>query len=125
MDLEIVSKKSNPLLSREEIVFRIKNFTSTPSRKDIRAKIAALTNSKEELVIVGKINQEYGLNLVEGESRVYKNAEQMKKVELPFFLERNFGEKKKKEEKPAEKEPEKGKEEKNKAGETPNQEKKE
>jgi ribosomal protein S24E len=105
MKLEIIDKKSNPLLSREEISFTVKDFTSTPSRKDIQAKISALTNSKDELVVVGKLNQKYGSSEAIGEARVYKDKTLMNKTELPHFIKRNFSEKskeKKEEAKPAE-----------------------
>lgn len=97
MDLNIVSKEKNPFLQREEIKFEISKTEKIPTRKEVRQKLAALTNSKEENLVVNKIRHKFGFHEVFGTARIYESKEQMKKTEEKFVLTRNFGKEEKKE----------------------------
>ena len=55
MELEITGKKENKTLQRQEVEIEIKNTKLTPSRKELRPKIAALLGAKEGLTIIEKI----------------------------------------------------------------------
>ena len=46
MDIEIVERKDNPLLDREDISFKLSyDNAATPSREAVKAKLAALLNA--------------------------------------------------------------------------------
>lgn len=110
MKFDITSKQKNPLLSREEISFEIKDAKKTPSKKELREKIAALSNAKTELVIIDKIKHEFGSECVNGSAKIYENEKALRRTEHEFRINRNLGIKKsgktgeKKEEEPKAKE---------------------
>lgn len=121
MKLEMVGKKENKALERTEVEFTIKDTKITPNRKEVRAKIAALLNAKEELVVITGISHSFGGTDSEAKANVYENEATLKKTEPKYLVERTEGkkEKKKEEAKPAEaaKEGEKPAEKKEEAGE--------
>jgi len=104
MDFKITEEKENKVMERKEILFEVKDTKVTPSRKEIKKRLAALKNTKEELVSIAKINQVYGARKSTGTAFIYADIETLKKTE-PGFLEARDGKKKDKEkkEKPAEK----------------------
>ena len=101
MEFKIVGKKSNPVLKRQEIVFEAGNFNVTPSRKELREKIASETGAKADLIAIGRLKHWFGVKALSGTAMVYEDNEAMKKTELAFIVGRTVGEKakKKKEEK--------------------------
>ena len=108
MELEITGKKENKTLQRQEVEFEIKNAKITPSRKELRPKIAALLGAKETLTVIESINHTFGTNEGKIKVYVYENEKAMKKIEPAYLIERDAGKKKKKGE---EKKPAEGKEE--------------
>lgn len=113
MRIDIVSKKDNKILGRQEVEFTVKEVTSTPSRAEIRKKIAATLNADEKCLIVDVMETAYGSREISGTARVYSNAVDLKKTELPFIITRNFGKEEEKKETPkAEEKKEESKEEK-------------
>ncbi|HIH16230.1 MAG TPA: 30S ribosomal protein S24e [Candidatus Diapherotrites archaeon] len=99
MEVEIVSREKNPLLQREEVVFRVEGVETTPSKKELRARLAALLNAKEDAVVVRAVRQRFGSKEVGGEAIAYQDAEQMKRTELKYIVNRNLGIKEAKEKK--------------------------
>ena len=100
MKVEITSKKTNPLLSREEIEFTVKEITVTPKTEDLRVKVAAATEGNSDTTVITKIKQKFGRKEFIGKAREYKEKEKMDRTELKYVLGRNFkkeGEKQKKE----------------------------
>lgn len=89
MDIQVIQEKSNPLLNRREIVFKVTYDESTPSRKSIVDKIAATMNSKQGLVIVDNIKTQFGKREGIGYAKIYENADRVKAVERPHIVERN------------------------------------
>lgn len=86
MDLKIVSKNKNPFLEREEIIFEGQDEKQTPSRKAIKERIIALTNSSQDTVLVKKIENQFGSHVFSGTAFVYKAADKMKKTHRTFAL---------------------------------------
>ena len=89
MELEITGKKENKTLQRQEVEIEIKNTKLTPSRKELRTKIAALLGAKEELTVIEKIDHTFGTSEGKVKAHVYENEEAMKSVEPPYMLKRN------------------------------------
>ena len=98
MRIDIGTRKDNKMLGRQEVGFTIKEVTSTPSRAEIRKKIAASLNADEKRLIVDTLETQFGSREISGTARVYSSAEDLKKTELPFLITRNFGKEEKKEE---------------------------
>ena len=93
MKVEITNRQKNALLNREEIEFGVDDSAVTPSRKELKEKIAALVNAKTELVIIGTIKKEFGSKAVKGVARIYSDEKTLKKTELPQIIGRNTGQK--------------------------------
>jgi len=93
MKIEL-NKNENPLLKREDIVFTITDFNCTPSRKEIGEKIAAQLNKDFNLVIVKKIEQNFGHKSAAGTAVVYKSEEELRRIEASHFIDRARGKKK-------------------------------
>ncbi len=91
MRINIVSKEENPLFNRTEVEFEVKETPKTPSRKDIRAQLAALVNADEKGMVVDVLRQGYGTSEVKGSARIYKSEKDMKRTEVAKVIIRNFG----------------------------------
>jgi len=55
MELQIIKDTTNPLLRRRDISVRIKNKI-TPTRIEVKNKMAAILNSKPEFIIIDNMN---------------------------------------------------------------------
>jgi small subunit ribosomal protein S24e len=89
MDIKILKDKKNALLNRRELDFIVKYEGSTPSRSDIRNKLAAMLNAPLELLVIQRIKTEYGMQEGKGYAKLYEDADRMKKVELEYVMKRN------------------------------------
>jgi len=98
MDIKVLEEKKNPLLQRREIKFSVSHNLGTPSREEIKGKIAAYLNSKPELVIIERMRSQFGMRETHGYAKIYETAERLKSVETEHIIQRNT----KKEEKKAE-----------------------
>ncbi len=106
MHIDIAKKKENKALNRTEVAFKISECKVTPKRLDVRAKLAALMGSKEQLAIVDSLHQQFGSDIVTGTAKVYNDEATLRKLEPSYLIARNEGRKEKKEkavEKPQEK----------------------
>lgn len=86
MDIKIVSKHKNPFLEREEIIFEGQTDKQTPSRKDIKERLIALTNSSADKMLVEKIENNFGSHEFSGTAFVYNDADKMKKTHKAYML---------------------------------------
>lgn len=93
MKVEVKSKEKNPLLDRTEISFAVENAEKTPSRKELREKLAALLGAKEESLVIGHISHEFGKMQIEGSAKLYESPESLEVLELQKFKRKNFPEK--------------------------------
>ncbi len=90
--LEVESDRYNPLIGRREIVLKAGHpLKSTPSRKDLRARLAKVYGVDASRLYVRSIFTRYG----SGESRVkvhiYDVAERALAFEPDYVIERNGG----------------------------------
>ncbi|HEY9205793.1 MAG TPA: 30S ribosomal protein S24e [Candidatus Methanoperedens sp.] len=79
MELQIIKEKTNPLLKRREITIKIQN-KGTPSRIEVKNKLAALANSKPELIVVERLDTAFGKLEVLGTANIYENEERLKQL---------------------------------------------
>ncbi len=106
MDIKIASKIEKPLLERTELVGEVVFEQVTPSRADVRKKIAAALSTPEELVVVTEITPIFGHRKAKLAVNIYKKKEDLQMFESVVAKERNFptgAAKEKKEKKEAEK----------------------
>lgn len=90
MDIEIQEKKQNPLLARWEVRFVVHHTNEkTPTRDQIREKLAGNLNSKKGLVVVDHMASAFGKSQTRGYARVYDNPEVLGKTEPAHLLKRN------------------------------------
>lgn len=90
MDIEIQNKKDNPLLERTEVRFLAHHANAqTPSRDQMREKLAAELGSKKSLVVVDNMVSEFGRQVTRGYARVYASPEAIARHERSYLLKRN------------------------------------
>jgi small subunit ribosomal protein S24e len=89
MDIKVLEEKNNPLLQRREIQFSITQNLGTPSRQEIKNKLAAYLNSKPELVIIERMKQEFGKRETKGYAKIYESLDRLKSVETEHIIQRN------------------------------------
>lgn len=90
MDIEISEKKQNPLLGRTEVRFVVHHTNEkTPSRDQIREKLAGQMNSKKGLIVVDSMASAFGRSQTRGYARVYDTPEAIGKNEPLYLLKRN------------------------------------
>jgi len=97
MEVKIVQQQYNPLLKRKELAFEIKHDQTrgTPSRLEVRQKLAEMLKTNLELVYVKRIETKTGTMKARGEANAYDTMEQVKLVEPQYIIERNLPEEKK------------------------------
>lgn len=100
MEIKVLEEKNNPLLQRREIQFNVSHNLGTPSREEIKGKLAAYLNSKPELVIIERMKSDFGRRETKGYAKIYESVDRLKNVETEHIIQRN-------EKKPAPKEEEK------------------
>jgi len=97
MEIEIDSKRNNPLLNRTEVYFTVKHSgEKTPNRELIRSELADKLNAKKENIVVNVIDPSFGLNETTGYAKIYSSTKDSKDIEAEHILKRNklVGEKK-------------------------------
>ena len=112
MKIRITSKEYNPLLKRKEVAFEVEHRETggTPSRFEVRKRLAASLKKDPELVYVKKMETKTGRMIAFGEANAYDSIEQAKLVEPEHIIARNKPPEKQEKEKPEK--PEKPKEQK-------------
>ena len=90
MEIEIDTKRNNPLLNRTEVYFTIKHLgEKTPNREIIRAELADKLNTKKEDVIINSIHTTFGIQEITGYAKVYSSHDKLKGLERKHILVRN------------------------------------
>lgn len=95
MDLKIIKKQDNPLLSRTEIKAEAVFFGEpTPKKDDIKKKVSSIEKSNENLVVIKKIHNDFGAAKSNILAYIYKSEEDLKKIEPKKKSIKNVEEKK-------------------------------
>ena len=90
MEIEIESKRNNPLLNRTEVYFIVKHpGEGTPNREIIRSELAEKLNVKKENIIVNTIKSGFGIQEISGYAKVYSSVQKTKDLEQEYILARN------------------------------------
>jgi len=100
MEIEIDSKKNNPLFDRTEVHFTIQHEgEKTPNREIIRSELAEKLNAKKENIIINDIQSSSGIQKSIGYAKIYSSVKKAEEMERKHILKRNkiSGKKEKKE----------------------------
>lgn len=90
MEIEIQSKKENPLLQRTEVHFIVHHQgEKTPKRDLIRSELAEQLNTKKDAVIVDHMKSSFGSTDTTGYAKIYKNGDSAKEWEQKYLIKRN------------------------------------
>lgn len=106
MELKIISKKQDPLLSRTKVEAEISFDKATPSIAEVKSQLGKDLGKDEKLIVVKSIYTQYGLKKAVNLSYVYENDESLKRIE-PEKKEKTGKKEAKAEEKPEAKKEEK------------------
>ncbi len=102
MEVKITKQAENPLLKRKEIAFEVDHRdASTPSKKDVRSKLAALLTADEKLLIVDAYASSVGTGVSCGSARLYSDEKMLARAETKPTVKKNLENKTKKEKKAA------------------------
>jgi len=90
MDVEVAKRFENVLLGRIELELKMSHDAKgTPKREEVQKKVAEMESAKPELVIVRRMSPEFGKGATRGTVRVYKDAENLKRLEAHHILVRH------------------------------------
>ncbi len=91
MKVKVTSQGYNPLLKRKEVAFEVEHEETggTPSRFEVRKRLASLLNEDLELVYVKRLETKTGTMVAVGEANVYDTIEQAQLVEPEHIIARN------------------------------------
>jgi len=91
MKVELVKKSDNPLFNRTEVEFKVDHSGApTPRRLEVRAQLASLLGSSEELLVIDKLASTHGRQMAAGIARLYGTHEQLEEMEPAYLLKRGL-----------------------------------
>ncbi len=82
MNIEKSSEKVNPYLDRKEYVFNAEFDDKTVSNVDAKKEIAKLLGTNEDLIVIKKILQKFGIKQGKIYAYLYFNKEIMNQLEI-------------------------------------------
>lgn len=90
MDIEVLKQNKEPLMKRSYFEAKIVFQGKTPSRIDMKKDLCKKLESKDNLTVVRKINNDYGSERALIVGYVYDDEESMKKIENKHVLLRHL-----------------------------------
>lgn len=85
--------KENKLLGRKEVLLRIDHLgKGTPTRKEVREKVAEMLKTNIENVYVISIRTEYGSFVSWAKVHVYDDSQRALQIEPKYIIKRNIKE---------------------------------
>ncbi len=93
MEIRVESERYNPLLKRKELHLRIIYWGegATPTRQEVREKLAGLFNAELDRIVVHYIKPEFGKQEAKCYAKIYDTPEDLKSIEEDHIIRRNFG----------------------------------
>ncbi|MDI9610349.1 MAG: 30S ribosomal protein S24e [Archaeoglobaceae archaeon] len=92
MEIRVESERYNPLLKRKEVHLKVAFNGRTPSRAEIREKVAGIMNSEPSRIVLDHIKTEFGKREAKVYVKIYDSPEALKTIEERHIIERNFPE---------------------------------
>jgi small subunit ribosomal protein S24e len=93
MEILVEKENQNPLLKRKEIHFKLEYDSQTPSREDVRKKIAGLFAASVGNVVIDYIKPEFGKTEAVCYAKIYDTPEDLMAIESKHIIKRNIKEK--------------------------------
>ena len=92
MEIKILEDKENKLLNRREVLFEVyhEDIGGTPTRKDIKMKLASILKKEADLLFIKKMETKRGTKVSVGTVNVYNSLEEAKRVEPEYIIKRNL-----------------------------------
>ncbi len=87
MDIEIVKDEENALLNRRDIVFKTDRIGM--SRTSAKNTLVALLDTNPKLLILDRMNTQYGTQDILGYARLYDNEQNLRRIEPDYMVARN------------------------------------
>ncbi len=87
MDIEIVKDEENVLLNRRDIVFKTEG--TGMSRERVKSTLVALLDTTPKLLILDRMNTQYGKQDILGYARLYDNEQNLRQIEPDYMVARN------------------------------------
>ncbi|MEM2465131.1 MAG: 30S ribosomal protein S24e [Candidatus Bathyarchaeia archaeon] len=95
MEIKILGNKRNELLRRNEVLFTVLHEKgSTPSRLEVREKLASALKVDVDRIFIRKMETVTGTMAAMGEAHVYDSPEDAKIIESKHIIIRNAPQKK-------------------------------
>ena len=90
METEVLSRRENPFFERIEVEFRTMHASEpTPTRDALREEIAKIAKAKKDLVIIDRMDSDFGRPETTGYAKIYKSKDKILSVERKHILIRN------------------------------------
>ncbi len=90
MDIEEKAQRENPLMNRIEVEFVLHHpGEKTPERDSVRNLIADYIGGDPESTIIDRLESEFGRASTRGYAKIYESAEEARRIESQYLLERN------------------------------------
>lgn len=86
MDIEIQSKEAKPLLRRTDVKARIAFQGATPAKKMVVDAVAKAAGAKHDLVIVHRIDTQFGSQSAQVLARIYDDKKSLETLEQKATL---------------------------------------
>jgi small subunit ribosomal protein S24e len=92
MEIEITEEKENQLLKRNEVKFKLHHEEegASPNREKARNALIKALKCSSNLLVVDKMDTEFGKRETVGYAKVYESEERLKEIERRHIVERNF-----------------------------------
>ncbi|HJN56800.1 MAG: hypothetical protein QF436_03810 [Candidatus Woesearchaeota archaeon] len=82
MELKIIQKKEEPLLSRTRADAEVSFEKATPAEKEIKDSLVKALGKDEKLIVIRGIYTAYGLKKAKIISYAYENEDSLKRIEI-------------------------------------------
>ncbi len=89
MKIEIIKDEKNVLLDKRDIVCNVISEGTTTSRENVKNMLVALLDTKPELMILDRMNAQYGSQDIRGYARLYNDLQQLQAIEPDYMIARN------------------------------------
>lgn len=99
MEVKIKNTKENKILGRKELKLHVAYAEAPPKRTEVRDAVAKEVGAEPGVVIIKKLENDFGSRTMDCDARVYSDEKSMNKFELKHLILRSKGEKLKKEKK--------------------------
>ena len=86
MKLDVTKERETPLLSRTRVTLSLEDEGPTPSRLQLRKEVAGKLKTDEPLVVLKHIYTRFGQHKAKIIAHVYKNLDDLKRIEDEYMM---------------------------------------